>query len=280
MTAIAFATCCSLAWGLADFLAGVEARRRPLTTVLALSQTAALAAALVLALATAEALPPPATLLRGLLAGVLLIIAVASFYRSLAEGMMGVVAPIMAMSAGIPVLVGLAGGDRVSALQAAGIVLCAIGAVLATRQPPAVDERDRGRTGGVGFAFLGMLAFGSFLVIFDDASGEALLWSVVSTRVIAVAAVAAVIVATAAVPRVSRAEVPRIAVIGLLDILGLILFALATDSGLLSVVAVLASLFPAVTVVLARMVLDERLARVQQIGIVAAMGGVAALAVA
>jgi drug/metabolite transporter (DMT)-like permease len=98
--------------------------------------------------------------------------------------------------------------------------------------------------------------------------------------VIAVAAVAVVIVATATPPRVSRAEVPRIAVIGLLDILGLILFALATDSGLLSVVAVLASLFPAVTVLLARTLLDERLARVQQLGILAALGGVAALAVA
>src|SRR4051794_22356171 len=155
MGAVLLGLMSSLGWGIGDYLAGVESRRRPLSAVLALSQAAGLLAALVMALVSGEALPPLGTALSALGAGALLITAIAMFYRALTLGLMGVVAPVMATSAIIPVLVGILSGDQLEAIQAVGIACCCVGVVLATRQPVAVGDLHAGaaRRGGVGHAF-------------------------------------------------------------------------------------------------------------------------------
>jgi drug/metabolite transporter (DMT)-like permease len=279
MAAILLGLSCSLAWGVADYLAGVESRRSALSAVLVLSQTAGLLAALGMAIVSGEAFPSAATVGAAMVAGALLITAIAAFYRALTLGMMGVIAPIMATSAVIPVVAGIASGDRLNGLQIGGIGLCCVGVVLATRHRSGEPHEGRPvRRGGVGFAFVAMAAFGCFLVIFDGASSTSLFWSVAVTRAVAVGAVLGGIAVLRQRPHLPRRGSARVAVIGLLDICALTCFGLAADRGLLSVVAVLASLYPAVTVVMARVLLDERLARIQEIGVAGALVGVAALA--
>jgi len=280
MTAILLGLSCSLAWGVADYVAGVESRRRALAVVLVVSQAAGMTGALVIVLVSGEVLPDLGTAVAAAASGGLLITAIASFYHALTMGKMGVVAPVVATSAVIPVLAGIAAGDRLSTGQAVGIVMCCVGVVLATRHKP--DENDGyNLRRGVGFALIAMASFGCFLVLFEGASSDSLFWSVTLSRAVAMGAVLAWLSAAAgAVPRLRQQGGWRLAAIGLLDICALTCFGLAAERGLLSVVAVLASLYPAVTVVLARLLLDERLARVQAAGIAMALTGVVALAAA
>lgn len=279
MAAILLGLTSSLAWGIGDFLAGVEARRRPLSAVLIISQAAGLTAACAVALVSGEAFPSLEISLTALGAGTLMITSIATFYRALTVGRMGVVTPIMATSATIPVVAGLLSGDRLSTVEAWGVGLCCVGVILTTRQPAAEGPGDR--RGGIGLAFVGMVCFGCFVVAFDHAASESLFWSVALTRVVAVAAVFTTVAAVAGMPHLPTGlDAGRIALIGLLDVTALTALGLATDQGLLSIVAVLASLYPAVTILLARLLLDERLARIQGAGIAVALTGVSLLSLA
>jgi drug/metabolite transporter (DMT)-like permease len=220
----------------------------------------------------------PAALATG--AGVAGCAALAAFYRGLAIGTMSIVAPISATGVAIPVLVGLASGERPGGLQVAGMVLACCGVVLAAREPPAVDAAARrtGRT-AVGLALLAAIGFGSFFAGIDRAEETAdVAWVLLAART---ADVALLVVAALAlrppIPR-SPAALGPIAAIGAFDLLANLLFVLATGRGLLSVVGVLGSLYPAVTVVLARLVLHERLSRIQNAGVLITLSGVVALA--
>jgi uncharacterized membrane protein len=279
MAAVALGLSCAFAWGMADFLAGSAARRISLVSILTVSQTVGLATATVVVLIAGEPLPPGGTLAEAAASGLLMILAISSFYRSLSLGLMGVVAPIMATSAVIPVVYGAATGDALSGLQVGGIVLCFAGVVLASRSPTqAAEEQSSDGRAALAFALLAMVAFGCFLVLFDRASEHGVLWGATITRAVALVAVLAV--AAAMRDRITFPDrgLAWIPVVGVLDVGGLIAFGLATGKGLLSVVAILASLHPVVTGILARTLLDERLARVQGIGIAGALVGVIALA--
>jgi drug/metabolite transporter (DMT)-like permease len=267
------ATC----WGVADFLGGLRARRITLAAVLAVSQLTGLAAAALVA--TTIAGPPPlGDLAPAFVAGACQLVAIAALYRALAIGTMSVISPVSAGGAAmLPVIVGLATGERPGALQYAGMAAAFGGVVLATRGP--ASATGGGSREALALAGVAALGFGGFYVGIDAAVEDAEpLWALLAARASAGAVLVAALVALRAPPRFAAADLPALAAIGLLDVGANAFIALGTDTGLVSVIAVLGSLYPVATVVLARAVLGERLAAVQVAGVATALAGVALLA--
>jgi drug/metabolite transporter (DMT)-like permease len=280
--AVALGLGSSLCWGLADFFGGLQSRKRAMLAVLLVSQGVALLLLLPFALALAGEGPSAAAAGWAALGGSAGVIALAAFYRGLAIGTMSVVAPISATGAAVPVLVGLAEGERPGALQIAGMAAALAGVILASRESePAEDLGAEHRAAGraaVGLALVAALGFGTFFVGVDRASATAEVpWVIVISR--SCSLVLVLIAALVARPRLPRdaGSVGALAIIGVLDLGANGLFAIATTEGLLSVVAVLGSLYPAVTVVLARFVLAEEVSRAQAVGIGLTLAGVVAI---
>jgi drug/metabolite transporter (DMT)-like permease len=274
--AIGLALGASLGFGVADFLAGLSARRLPLLVVLGLTQLVGLASIAAVVAVRFEGPPGAGSLGWAALAGVFGAAAVAALYRGLAVGLMSVVAPIAATAAVIPVIAGVAIGEAPAPLQNAGIGLALAGVVLASR---ATAEAGRsGLAAGAGLGLLAALFIGSFLVVFDAASEGDPYWATLVVRIetVAIFAVAALVLRPAAA--LARQDAVALVAIGVLDLTATALFAVSTTKGLVGVVSVLSSLYPVVTVALARALLGERLSTVQAAGVATAFAGVALIA--
>ena len=266
------ALCASLSWGVGDFLGGVKARVLPSLTVLAASQPFGFAA-LGIAVAARGTGIPGDEVAWAALAAVFGTVGLFALYRGMAAGAISVVAPIAAVAAGIPVIWGVAvSGDHVSGLQGIGFVAALGGSVAASLELR--PERAQ-LAAGVGWAVLAMLAFGAYYVPMHAASTQDWLWPAFLFRCTSVTLVWAVVLARRAWPRGLRGHWVGLVAIGFLDTGGNALFAAASSShGLLSVVSVLASLYPVVTVLLARLVLGERVQRTQDVGVLVTLAGV------
>ena len=279
MLAVALGLASSLCWGLADFFGGLQSRLRPLVAVLLVSQVIALTLLALFALVFAGEGPSAAAAAWAALAGSVGCLALAAFYRGLAIGTMGVVAPLSATGAAVPVLVGVAEGERPGAVQVAGMVLALVGILLASREASGepAPERPASRA-AIGLALVAALGFGTFFVGVARATETAeVTWVILISRSCSLLLVAAAaLVIRPELPRDARSLVP-LAAVGILDLAANGLYAVATTKGLLSIVAVLGSLYPAVTVILARLVLAERLTRVQGAGVIATLCGVVAI---
>jgi drug/metabolite transporter (DMT)-like permease len=261
--AIALALGASLSWGLGDFLGGLMSRSLQVLVVLAVSQPAGFAALLVWLAVSGDSFPGWDVLAVAAAAGVGGCLGLASLYRGMAVGAMGIVAPVSAVAAAIPFTVGVASGERPGPLQVLGVVLALAGVGLASREP---SERGGGRAAGIGLALLAALGFGLYFVFLDSAAEESVPWAVTTARgtssLLAVAALVAVGMSLRPTPR----QLPPLVVVGLCDVAANVLFGLASTRGLLSVVAVLSSLYPIVTVALAAVLLHERIAPTQRVG--------------
>jgi drug/metabolite transporter (DMT)-like permease len=263
----------SLSWGLGDFLAGLSSRRQKLLAVLLVSQGAGLASILTLVALRGEGPPGAKYALYAALAGLAGTVGIAALYGGLAAGPMSVVAPLSSTSAVVPLTAGLATGERPAPLQVLGVALALTGVVLAAREPGG-PERPRATAAGAGLALIAALAFGLLLVALDAASEGDPVWATATQRTTSFSLFA---VAWALVRPGLPTEAPVLGVlvlIGILDTAGNALFATASTRSLLSLAAVLAQLYPVVTVVLARFVLRERITRPQQIGVAVAFAGV------
>jgi len=272
VVAIALGLGAALSWGLADFVGGLKSRSLAVLLVLLVSQGAGLV--LITAIVAAGVGSPPGA---GALAAAAAsacagLVGLAAFYRGLAIGAMAVVAPISATAAVIPVTFGIATGERPSLVQGAGVAIALTGVVLASREPPHGEAAAR-RAKGVGLALLAAVAFGSFFVLIDSASEQDAAWAIFANRVTAVSVL--LLIATALRPGLPKpADLLPLAAIGLLDIGANGLFVLSAAEGLVSVAAVLASLYPVVVILLARAVLKERVSRLQGAGALVALAGV------
>ena len=206
------------------------------------------------------------------------IAALTSFYRALAIGTMSVVAPIAATGVSVPVVVGIARGDHPAASQLVGIVIAVIGVVLASREHgPGIEDRSASRA-SVALALLAAAGFGCYFVGVQSSARADPMWALLASRV---AGVALLLVVAAVQGGIAVARPDRwwpLALMGVLDVSATGLYAVATRHGLLSVVSVAASLYPLATVLLARVVLGERVRRVQELGIAAALAGVVLMA--
>ena len=276
MLGIALALASSVAWGVSDFLGGMQSRRISVLTVLLVSQPVGLV--LVLAVALAAGGDPlsrhDAAIAIG--GGAAVVLALGAFYRAMALGSVSVVATIGALGVVVPIAGGLAGGEEPAAIQALGVVAGVVGVVLVAREPDP-EWRTAGRA-AVGLAALAALGFGTFFLALDATSGPEPTWTIVAARCGGVGMLLIAAAFTRPSMRIERALLPALLAIGCLDVLANSLFAVATNHGLLSLVAVAGSLYSAVTVLLARFVLGERLAPVQRAGVIVALLGVALIA--
>jgi drug/metabolite transporter (DMT)-like permease len=278
LIAVALALGSSLFWGLADFFGGLLSRRMAVLLVMLISQGTAFVLVIVLAAAGVGSSPETAGVVWAAAGGAVGCIALASFYRGLSVGTMSIVAPLSATGAAVPVIVGIALGERPAVIQLAGMAVAVVGVMLASREAPSAEEEERraGRT-AVGLAFVAALGFGSFFVFVDQARESAdALWVLVSARAAGVVLLLTAVAALRPRPPELRQLAPAGAV-GLVDLLANAMFVLAVAEGLLSVVGVLGSLYPVATVLLARTLLHERVTRVQEIGVVATLAGVIAI---
>jgi drug/metabolite transporter (DMT)-like permease len=271
---VLLALCASLTWGFADFGAGVGARRLPVLVVAAVVQSFGLATAAIVVLITRPAIPPGAAFAWAAFAGAVGLVGIAAFYSALSIGTMGIVGPITATASAVPVAYGLARGERPSAVQGVGVALAVVGVIAASL------EREHGNAprrlgAGVGFALGAALCFGGSLIGLSRAAGGGIAWSVLTMRLAAVPL--ALLVLFAVGPRVlpGRKLWGMLACVGAADTGATLLYGAATTRGLLSVVAVLSSLYPIVIVVLARVLLSERMAKPQLAGVAVALLGVA-----
>jgi drug/metabolite transporter (DMT)-like permease len=276
MLGIALALASSVAWGTSDFMGGLRARRISALTVLLVSQPVGLVLALAVALGAGGSTlsAQDAAIAAG--AGAAVVMALGAFYRAMALGCVTVVATIGSLGVLVPVIAGLVQGDRPGAIQFAGAAAGIVGVVLVAREPDP-EWRTAGRL-AVGLAGLAALGFGTFFLGIDAASGPRPAWTIVVART---GGVATLLVAAAFLRpsmRIEPALLPSLVAIGTFDVLANSLFAVATNHGLLSLVAVAGSLYSAVTVLLARFILGERLAAPQRAGVVVALGGVALIA--
>jgi drug/metabolite transporter (DMT)-like permease len=273
--AAALALAASLTWGVGDFVGGIKSRVLPALVVMAASQPFGLAI-LAVAVAVRGSAPPGWEVLWAMLAALLGTIGLGAFYRGMAAGAMGVVVPIAAVAAAFPVVWGLVQGDSVSRLQEVGFAAALGGGLLASLERGAARPKF---AAGAGWGLLAMLAFGGYYVPLHAAAQHDWLWPSLIFRMTSVTLVwGALLVSRGRVAGV-RPHIWALLAIGVLDTGGNVFFAAASSShGLLSVVSVLASLYPVVTVLLARFVLGERVQASQDIGIVITLAGVAMIA--
>lgn len=265
-----------MGWGTADFLGGYSARRLPLVTVSLVSQAAGLALLLAVAAVRGDAPESGSALVTGLAGGLAGAAGLAALYRALAIGRMSIVAPTAALSGTVPVAWGLLRGERPEPVQLAGIALAILGIVLAARMP----DRDGGRgTAGLGLALLAALTLGAFVVFLDEAGRVDPLWGSLAVRVGAISALGVAFAVTRPSLRMGRSDAGRLGLLGFLDNGSNLVFATAAEAGgLLALTSVLGSLYPVATVLLARVVLHERLTPPQAAGVAAALTGVALIA--
>ncbi len=273
--AAVLALAASVSWGVADFLGGLKSRTIPLVAVLALAQPIGLALVAAIAFASGHA-SIPASALWAVPASFLGAAGIAAFYRGMAIGTISIVAPIAATGAAIPVVVGIALGDRPSPLQLAGFPLAIAGVILASREtgPNAAGAR---LGAGVVWALVAAIGFGGYFVPMHEASEDDFLAAALVFKLSIATLLLAVFATVRPRTDLRRSDAAAIAAIGISDTGGNVFFAAASTLGLVSVVSVLASLYPVTTVALAWLYLGERIGRTQRIGVVVTLVGVVAV---
>jgi drug/metabolite transporter (DMT)-like permease len=266
--ALASAAC----YGAADFLGGMASKRAPTVVIAFVAQLAGL----VLLVLGLPLLPSGAPLrsdyLWGAASGVAGGAGVALLYRALAVGTMSIVAPTTAVcAAAVPVLVALALGERPGALAGVGIALAALAIVLLSRG----ESTDKPKAkSGIAWALTSGVAVGLFFLCLARTSEDAGIWPLIAGRSVSVPLFVAMAVTRRNTFRLERGVAGTAVGCGTLDMLANALYLVATRDGPLSLVATLASLYPASTVLLARVTLGERLTRPQALGVVCALAAV------
>jgi drug/metabolite transporter (DMT)-like permease len=276
--AILLALAAAASWGLADFLAGLASRRVSVSVVLLLVEGGGLVVIGVVAVIWGGPFFDDAQdFWSAVGAGLSGVLALGCFYRALAIGTMSVVAPISSAGVALPVIVGIATGNRPSAITTLGLVAIVVGVVLASREEhDGAEATAAGRT-ALGLALLAAVGFGGFFVLIDAPADVSVPWTLVVSRGAAVPLVALVILHTRPAFPTARLGL-GIAAVGCVDLLATALLSLAQTEGDLSIVSVLGGMYPVVTVLLAAAVLGERVRPPQLVGIVCALGGVGAVA--
>jgi drug/metabolite transporter (DMT)-like permease len=268
----------SLMWGFGDFIGGSKSRVLPVLTVLVCSQLVGFVWIAAVAVAAHEPVPESRQIVMASLSAVSGTAGLACFFRAIAIGKMSVVVPIAATSAAVPVVFGIATGDRPHALQLVGMVVALGGAVMASREPDPEGGGGARLASGALLAALSALLIGWFFVTIDVASDGGAVWASLVNRATSVTILLAAALFVRPALRSARPHMPALALAGTLDVSANLAFAAATTKGLVSLVSVAGSLYPVITVLLARFVLREHVHRIQEAGVVAALAGVVLIA--
>jgi drug/metabolite transporter (DMT)-like permease len=272
--AVVLALASAAVYGASDFLGGLASRRASVFGVVALSQGIGLVAVLGL-LPWLGGPVTPADLGWGAAAGAAGALGLVVFFRTLARGTMSVIAPVTAVTAAaVPVLVGVLSGDVIGPWTAAGIAL-ALAAVVLVSAEGGLSALRSARPASLAPALAAGAAFGLFFVALDRTSTESGLTPLVTARLASLLLVVGIAAVGRQSLRVGRPALPLVALSGVGDMSANALFLLATQQdGPLAITGVLASLYPVSTVVLAQVLLRERLAAAQLTGLGTAVAAV------
>jgi uncharacterized membrane protein len=265
-------------YGAADFLGGITTRRATMIGAVLVTQGAGLGVLLLVTPLLPDADLTRTDVIFGALGGITGSVGVGLLYLALAIGPMSVVAPVTAVCAAIvPLGVGLVLGERPHPWAALGVLLALIAVALLSQTETAGDERHAApsRLGqGIRVALASGIAVGLFFVAVAQTTADAVMWPLAISRVVSLTMFLALAVATGRPAGVPRAAVTPALACGALDMLANALYLVAVRQGQLGLVATLASLYPASTVLLARIVLGERLGAWQQLGVAGAVGAI------
>lgn len=277
MLGVALALAASACWGISDFLGGLQTRRFSALSVLIISQPIGFILAWPIALTLGDQGLDRSEFAIAAFGGAAVVLALGAFYKAMALGSVSAVSMIGALGVLVPVVAGIAAGEEPGALEAVGGVV-AIGGVLMVAREGDSDWRHANRT-AMGLAALAALGFGIFFLCLNHAADSDPAWTIAAARTggVALLGVAALAIRPE-LPRARGSTLTALLVIGVFDIAANSLYAVATTEGLLPLVAVAGSLYSAVTVLLARVVLGERLAAVQRVGVLVALAGVGLIA--
>ncbi len=257
-------------WGAGDFCGGVATKRTQVYRVIISSQIVSLILLVALAVGLREPLLPAGSLVLSGVGGVFGVIGIIALYRALADGHMGIAAPVSGViAAAVPVVAGAFLEGLPGAVQLIGFGVAFIAVWLISRTGhAAVHRRD------LGLPALAGLCFGIFYVIIGSASGSDVWWPLVAARLGSLSFLLCVTLLTRQPRLVEKSHLTLIMIIGVMEVGGNACYILARQAGRLDIAAVLASLYPAATVLLARLVLKEHVGRSQLVGIVAALAAI------
>lgn len=270
---IIFGLAASLCWGSGDFSGGLASRRANVVSVVIAAYTVGFVLLITLALIWREPFPSAVDMLWGGLAGLAGVLGLLAFYSALAMGKMGIAAPVSAvLTATLPVLFSAITAGLPDMLQVGGFVLALLAIALISRPEPTISQANGTASAhAIRLAVLAGCGFGCFFILISRVSPGATFWSLAAARFAAVLPLLLLV-------RLRRQPIlpgltvtPLVLVTGILDAVGNAFFVLAAHSGRLDVAAIMSALYPAATVLLAALVLRERVTRVQGVGILLAL---------
>ncbi|MGD8284980.1 MAG: DMT family transporter [Desulfobacterales bacterium] len=274
MLAVGLALIACLSWGISSFLAGTKSRVIPVLTLLVFSSMAGLGMFLTSVGLRGVPLPRDPNLLYAVLGGAVGVGGLYCLYRGLAEGAISIVVPISALCVLLPVFTGLALGEVLHPLQALGIVIAIGGGVTVSLEKNAAANKKR-FAAGILPALGAAMGFGAFYVVMDLAGAVDPLWAAMVSRLSFLLFLLPAVLTKRPCLKIKTAHLPAVFAIGILDGTAALAYTTATTKGLMSLVSVISSLYPAVSVILAALFLKERLRGLQFFGVVLAILGVA-----
>ncbi len=257
---LAFLAC--LSWGGSCFLAGIKSKAIPVLTLLIYSVAASLGILFLLLIIRAEPFPRDPAVFFAFLGGVGSTFGLFCFYRGLSQGAISIVVPVSGMCALLPVVVGLISGEALHPFQGLGIVAAIGGGVLVSWEKPAEGQAHRLAKGFIP-ALGAALGFGTFYVMMDFTGPVDPLWAATISRLTCLVFLLPAVGFSRPPLRFKATHLPAVCAIGLLEGLAAFFYTAATTKGLLSLVSVISSLYPGVSILLAALILKERLHRYQ-----------------
>ena len=271
----ALALLSSLTWGVADFMGGIASRKRSVLQVLVIAYPVGAVVLTFFAIFVVPGELSRETFTIGAIAGAIGATAIGCLYVALKRGPMGIVSPITAvMSAAIPVFFGLLNGERLNLLAVIGMITAAIAVILVSQE---VNTHQKIAFSTIAISLTSGSLIGTYLTLIGTSSDDSGIWTATIARWFSSILVLGAVLAT--VRKFERSSYPWLLVIisGVLDAAANGIFQIATQNGMLAIVAVLGSLYPATTALLARFILHERLHKIQITGVVLALAAAVAL---
>jgi drug/metabolite transporter (DMT)-like permease len=275
---IGLALTAALSWGVSDFIGGVTSKRLPLMWVLLCTQCVGLAIVLPFALGRGAPAFDTASVLFAIGGSISGLIGIAALYRAISLGVASIAAPISGTGAILPVAFGLARGEPARLPQEIGIACALLGILLAAQTGEEQAHLGKDARIGIAFAILAAVGFGGFFILLHEASTRDVLWAVSIQRATGVGVLGLMLLAARPPFRARWTDAPRLVVVGTLDQSANVLYGFSSTLGLVSLSSVLVSLYPMVTTLLARFLLNERMSNVQKGGIALAIAGAALVA--
>jgi drug/metabolite transporter (DMT)-like permease len=273
-TPIGFSLAATLAWGTSDFLGGYGARRSNAFLLTTITHASGTLLMLILVLLSHAPVPTASSIRWSMLAGLVAGISLAIFYHALSLGQMGMTAPVAAvLGAAIPALFGIFTEGMPGRIPMAGFLVAGMGIWLIAR-----TESFAGRPQGLGLAVLAGAGFAGYFLCTRAAGNGSPLWIAGLARAASLVATGAVVAAGRQFKPITAAGVRWGFVAGLLDVSGSALYIHASQLGRLDAAVVISSLYPAITVILARIVLKEYFSHWRMLGLLAAVVAVPMIA--